>query len=490
MGSGHIMRCLALAQAWLDRNGSCILVTAMDAGPLIPRLQTEGVAVRRIDAEAGSGDDARATLAVMREAGARHLVLDGYHFSADYQRSVRQGVPGGEGGVRLLVVDDNGEQAHYHADLVLNQNIHAAEALYPPDRREPHTRLLLGLEYCLLRREFLKHRGERREAPPVARNILVTFGGSDPGNATLQALQAIQSLGDASLRVKVVVGGNNPHGDALARAVRTIPGQAELIRDAQDMAELMLWADLAVSAAGSTVWEMCLLGLPCLLVVTAENQEGLARRIQERGLACGVYRTDEWRRLEGALRAWLDDQARRDECSRRMQEVVGGGGARKVLRQLMCGTVRLRPAKESDARILWEWANDPVTRRYSFSSDPIPWEGHLRWYREKLASSGTRMYVACTEAGAGGALIRFEIRNGAALVGVTVAPEYRGLGLAAEVIGAGTRMFLAESGPMRIDAFIKPDNRASRSAFEKCGYSLVENTVYDGQECLKFCHEN
>ena len=489
IGAGHVMRCLALAQAWLDRGGYCVFVMVTDAGSLFSRLEAEGIEVRRITVEAGSGADARETLLILKETGASHLVLDGYHFSAGYQQIIWQSTRCESHTPKVLVVDDNCEQTHYYADFILNQNIQAREELYPISKRETNTTLLLGLNYCLLRREFLQLKEFKREISPKAHKILVTLGGSDPYNVTAAILGTIKLLKDESLCIKVVLGGNNPHFDAINQLSQTLPGKTEIIRNAQDISELMIWADLAVSAAGSTVWEMCLLGLPCFLVVTADNQEGLAKRMQDCELSFGVYHTNELGHLGDAIRSCLDDQARREDCSRRMQETVCGGGVRNVLRQLLCGEIQLRLAQESDAKMVWAWANDPDTRLRSFTSALISWENHLAWYTRKLALPNARIYIALTQSGDGCGLIRFDIQNGTAVVGITVAPEYRGIGLAAEIISRGTHAFRVEQSPMRIEAFIKPDNQASRQAFDLCGYKFTENTTFDGQACEKFCYE-
>jgi len=489
IGSGHVMRCLALAQAWLGRGGSCIFVMAMDAGPILSRLQSEGIGVRRIGVEAGSEADAEATLEITRETGAKLLVLDGYHLSANYQRTIRQGIQSDASDVKILAVDDNCEQGHYYADFILNQNIHACEALYPPCKREPYTKLLLGLEYCLLRREFIERRRERRRILPAAHNILVTLGGSDSDNVTCRILDVLKSLRNASLDIKVVVGGNNRNYDKVSNLAQSISGNVEIIRDAQNMAKLMIWADLAISAAGSTVWEMCLLRLPCVLIVTAQNQVEMAERIKEKEIACGVYEAGHLEELGDELSFFLDSQKKRDDCSRRMWNLVNGAGPRRTLRMLICGELHLRPARETDAKLVWKWANDSTTRANSFSPDPIPWDDHLRWYAKKLVDSGTRIYMACAETGDGCALVRFDVKGGTAVAGITVAPEYRGLGLASEVIRSGTQQFHDEYGALPIFAYVKPNNLASRQAFEKGGYVLTGNTVYDGQECLRFSHE-
>ena len=161
MGTGHVMRCLALAQAWQDAGGSCVFAMAEPTPAVEERVAAEGIQVVRFRKTIpGSSQDAAQLVELARAQGAAWLVVDGYHFDAEYQRRLK------DTELKLLWVDDNGESAHYYADLVLNQNAHARDGLYV--HREPYTRLLLGPRYALLRREFARWRDWKREIAPLA----------------------------------------------------------------------------------------------------------------------------------------------------------------------------------------------------------------------------------------------------------------------------------------------------------------------------------
>ena len=203
IGTGHVMRCLALAQAWQDAGGRAAFAMAMATPAVEERLRRESIEVVRLNAEPGSADDAKETIALAREKQASWVVVDGYGFGADYQAALKGA------GMKVLFIDDNGHAEHYPADLVLNQNAHANEALYR--NRESSTRMLLGPRYALLRREFAARRGWKREIPAIARNVLVTMGGSDPDNFTREAVGGVRAVKDESLRIRVLAGGSNPH---------------------------------------------------------------------------------------------------------------------------------------------------------------------------------------------------------------------------------------------------------------------------------------
>ena len=242
MGTGHVMRCLALAQAWQDAGGQVTFLSAALPPGLESRLNAEGMTLVTLDA------DAAQTALVAQELGADWVVLDGYHFDAGSQRALK------DAGARLLVLDDNGDSDAYSADLVLNQNVHARAEWYAS--RAPDTRLLLGTRYALLRREFRVRHDRPRGTPKVARKVLVTLGGSDPDNVTLKVLDALALIRAESLDVTVVVGGGSPHRASLEDAAARMPFPVRVVVNAANMPELMAWADVAISAAGSTVWEL------------------------------------------------------------------------------------------------------------------------------------------------------------------------------------------------------------------------------------------
>jgi UDP-2,4-diacetamido-2,4,6-trideoxy-beta-L-altropyranose hydrolase len=319
MGTGHLMRCLALAQTWQDSGGAVDFLTHCESDALAGRLQKEGFGVRRLDS--GSGPD------VLRSAQSGEpaaLVLDGYHFGAEYQKRARDYFR------PLIAIDDLADLPLYSADVVLNQNIYAPQLSYP---HEPYTRLLLGCQWALLRREFRSWAGWRREFPAVARRVLVTLGGSDPDNVTARVMDALalSELRDG-LETAIVVGAGNPHLPELQQAAGNRPN-TRLCTNVADMPALMAWADVAITAGGSTCWETAFMGLPSLIVVLAANQTGVARGLQSFGSAVNLGWHEHVAAGEMALA--LDTMLRSAERRRSMGEagrrLVNGQGAQAAV---------------------------------------------------------------------------------------------------------------------------------------------------------------
>jgi UDP-2,4-diacetamido-2,4,6-trideoxy-beta-L-altropyranose hydrolase len=467
MGTGHAMRCLALAQAWQDAGGRAVFAMAEATPAIQARLAAERCEVISISSAAGTAEDASQTIALGKEQTAEWIVVDGYHFTTDYQRALKAA------GFKILFLDDYGHAQHYSADLVLNQNVCARAERYLD--REPQTRLLLGPRYCLLRREFGAWREWKREVSPLCHHVLVMMGGSDPENLTARVIQALALARLEDVETTVVVGGSNPHF-AMLQNLATQSGQKiTLRRDVSNIAEAMAEADVAISAAGSTCWELCLLSLPALLVDVADNQSELARELDRRGCAVHVGdRTVSVEKIAAQLKRLVGSQDLRQSLSRCSRELVDGDGALRVV-SVLRGTegVRLRRARADDIRLLWEWANDPEVRAASFSSAPIPWETHVAWFAEKVGQNRSLLFIAENEEGIAFGQIRFDLKGGEAELNLSLVKEKRGIGLAVPLIEAGVREVLAGTQCERVHAFVKPQNAASARAFEKAGFVRV-----------------
>ncbi|MFC2144242.1 UDP-2,4-diacetamido-2,4,6-trideoxy-beta-L-altropyranose hydrolase [Acidobacteriota bacterium] len=326
IGAGHVMRCLALAEAWHDAGGSAVLVHREIPSLLAERFTREGVECIRGRSDRGSPEDASDLARVAAKLGAT-VVLDGYAFGPAYQRELHHNVR------TLLVVDDHGQASEYHADFILDQNLGAAADAYL--RRPADCRLLLGPSFALLRRDFRQLDRGNPKVRRTAKNILVSFGGSDRGGETSKVLRALKSMDGLDLVVRVAVSAGDPNRRELDR----IAGRVHWIRlehAVENMTDLMTWADIAVTAGGSICWELAFMGIPALLIAIADNQEPIARRLDREGAAINLGRSDQIDRADvsTALASMIGDSTLRRAMSRRGRALVDGGGAARVVRAL------------------------------------------------------------------------------------------------------------------------------------------------------------
>ena len=331
MGSGHVMRCLALAQAWRNGGGQVVFAMSESTPAIEKRLTEEGFRVARIAGAAGSSEDRAAMRSLAADQSSSWIVVDGYAFDSAYRQAMQ------ETGRRCLIIDDNGGSEDFRSDLVLNQNLHARETMYP--RRAGHTRLLLGARYALLRGEFVRYRDWSRKVADRAARILVTMGGSDPSNFTPRILASLAEIREQDLEIRVVIGGSSEHAAAVEQAARPFAGRVRLFRDVRNMAELMTWADLAIAGAGTTCWEMCLLGLAAVLIVVAPNQELIAAGLDSAGAAvnAGRVREVDCAALAREAEEILRNPGRRRAMAGAARALVDGWGRERVLDAMRVG---------------------------------------------------------------------------------------------------------------------------------------------------------
>ncbi len=469
IGTGHIMRCIALAQASQSFGMVPHFASARITDALINRLQAERFQLHQLKVRPGGPDDVASTIALARSLDADWLVLDGYHFDVSFQQAAKTNH------LPLLVIDDYGQNPACLSDFVLNQNGYATETMY--SQHEPGTRLLLGTRFTLLRKEFWKWRGWQRPAGNVKRRVLVTMGGSDPDNVTVQVLQALQGQ---EIEISLIVGGSNPHVDVIQDFIRQQALPVRLLHDVANMPELMEATDVAVSAAGSTCWELAFMGVPQLLLPLANNQTFNAIWMTTQGIGLSVDVPCELTKvyIQNALEVLF---ARHAAIVPKAQTIVDGYGADRVLMHLRGDKLRLRKATLHDSRDIWELANDTTVRATSFSMEQISWETHSRWFQQKITSSDCCLFLAFDPEDKFAGQVRFDMQaDGSVVIGVSLKAEYRGKGLGSAMLILAVERFQAANGERIIHAYIKEQNSVSLRAFARAGFTECGTEIVEG----------
>jgi UDP-2,4-diacetamido-2,4,6-trideoxy-beta-L-altropyranose hydrolase len=480
IGTGHVMRCLALAHVARTRGMTVSFVCAELPEALEDRLLDAGCTFHRIGVIPGSLEDAERTSSLAR--GSRWLLLDGYRFDDAFEAKLKANLE--ISGTRILAFDDEGLQSHARVDAILNQN-HGAEQFAP--NYSSSAIHLLGSRFALLRPEFLAWQTWERPTPERISRILVTFGGSDLGNHSLEVLQALEAGFPAPLEIRVIVGAANRHLETLKLFAVTSHHQIKLCQNVVDMPAMLAWAEFAISGAGSTVWELAFMNLPALIAIVAQNQLELATAMD--GVA-GMQNLGWITELDQtALAKTIQDAMARASSPNSGRQLIDGFGAERVLAHLENDELWLRSAKPSDARQVWLWANDPEVRLVSFNSNPIPWESHQPWFTRKLEDDSSVLLIACKlEDDAPFGLIRFDLESGEAVVSVMLDSQSRGHGLGSRVLERATQRLFATREVTTVRAYIKTDNSRSHRAFARAGYADAVEVLVQGLPawCLRF----
>jgi UDP-2,4-diacetamido-2,4,6-trideoxy-beta-L-altropyranose hydrolase len=327
MGTGHVMRCLTLAEALRDRGIDVAFGSAALTASMAHRLAAERIAVREIDPDADAA--AVRTSAVARELGAHALVVDGYQFSGDWRLALKAlGLP-------VLAFQDQDDGTPLHADLVLNAAADPADDRWR--RAAPSARFLAGPAYVLLRRELRRAMADPTAPVGARSSVLVTFGGADPAGLTLPVTAALDRLLGSDVALDVVIGGSVPEAGRLALRVAALGDQIAIHLNPPEMGPLMARAGLAVSAAGGTIGELAALGVPALIAVVAENQTAGAARAVADGW-CEAFDARAPDAVEAiaarAAELWAD-AARRQAMADRTTGLIDAGGAERVVDALV-----------------------------------------------------------------------------------------------------------------------------------------------------------
>ncbi|MBR0694882.1 UDP-2,4-diacetamido-2,4,6-trideoxy-beta-L-altropyranose hydrolase [Bradyrhizobium lablabi] len=340
MGMGHLARCISLANALAEEGTRSVFLIRSHAQRLAALIEANGHAVNLLPDPASPAavtpwlpttwqHDADQTLEAIGEIGsAEWLIVDHYGLDARWESIQRTRIP------RILAIDDIADRPH-DCDLLLDQNL-VAELDTRYQGLVPATcRFLLGPGFALLRAEFAECRRRLGVRRGDVRRVLVCFGGSDPSNETAKALVAIKALPVASVSVDVVIGVSNPHIEAVSAICRTLP-QATLHCGADNMAELMLQADLAIGAGGTMNWERCCLGLPTLAMDIADNQVAALTALARAGALdyLGSANSVDSGQIARALDAFTLNPSRMRAMGAAALALVDGEGSSRVCRAL------------------------------------------------------------------------------------------------------------------------------------------------------------
>jgi len=503
IGVGHVIRSLALAEASVAAGHSVAVAGHFEGSFVRDQLALAPVEVIQLAAPMADGD-LQPVIDLVRTLRPDLLHVDSYEAPGllgelVVSPGVRPGFGilalGGQavGNVVLSNMED-GSFGRRPADVVVDPTFGAELSPRPDDGSTLHLR---GSRYTPIRQRVLDARQMAQAdvaRDPVARSVLVVMGGTDPVGLAPVAVKLLAGTG-LTLDVTVIAVGE------IAERVRTAASGSHLslsvLAPVDDLAALMVRQDLVVSAAGTSVGELCCLGVPMALVWAVGNQREGYDRVVAAGAAVGLggpeLRGSDLRGDEAAvelLRGALTDSQARADLALAGHEIVDGLGAWRVVRTWEMagrsmpavvdhGRLVARAATLEDARILWEWRNDPATRESSRSSEEVPWDDHLAWLGDSLERTDRVLLLVEDDAGPVGT-VRWDLTKDTEgerewEVSITVAPQRRRQSLARPLLRAGEVALseLARSGATDVTAYlavVNVDNDASLRLFETSAY--------------------
>ncbi len=485
IGTGHVMRMIALAQAVMERGTHVTILSAQCQASIIDRVKELGITHALLpECAPGSTQDAKSTLDFCQQSNATWLVLDGYHFGEAYQKS------GFNKGIQVLALDDFGHCATWYCDAILDQNL-GAEHRPHGKSHNPDFTSLLGSPFALIRSEFKKSILNAKEKLFPANNIVITMGGADQNNVTSLVLDALENICLEGLHLRVLVGGSNPHSESIQQRVNTSKHNIEILNNVRNMPAMYEWADAIISAGGSTCWEWLAYGLPGAVVTLADNQEPVVAELKSQHLALSLgwftdYNQEQWSQ---ELNFWLSGDTKYSAFAQR-RNIIDGYGADRVAAFCSADGLWSRPAMLSDAKLYFDWANDPIVRTSGFHTNELIWENHCVWFQKMIQNPDTYLYLVSQPTSVPIGQVRLTPDpSGYLEIGFSLDHNYRGHGLGTLMLKhviKQTRLKLKHPHQGLI-ARVKRGNLASEKAFTTLGFTRVEDDPI--HDCLVYTKE-
>lgn len=489
IGSGHVMRCLTLADALRERGAEVYFVCRELPGHLGEVLAnkdypTHWLPTPDADATTIPAHTAHsAWLGVPWEEDTEQmwdwletlpevdwLIVDHYALDQTWESQLRPQVK------RIMVMDDLADRPH-DCDLLLDQNLHENMEQRYTGLVPKECRLLLGPRYALLRPEFLEARKNLRQRDGTVRRILVFFGGADPSNETTKALRALQLLDRPDIAVDVVVGSANPHRSEIEALCAALPNTSFYCQ-VSNMAELMARADLAIGGGGSATWERFCVGLPSLVISLAENQLKLIQTLANMGLIFYFNQSNKSDiSLVELIRILCASQHYMFFLSNSAKDLVDGRGVYITLRKIISYEIRIRPADWHDRRSIFLWRNAEENRRYSFNSKVINYREHCNWLKCTINDRDKLLLIGELNGSAIGVL-RYDISKCDAIVSIYLVRGKYGQGMGSSLLAAGNS-WLQKNATVanKVIASVLSANIASEKAFKEAGFKK-ENLTF------------
>lgn len=326
---GHFMRTLALAQKWQKDCGE-VYFLINDNEHLKKRIIIENMQYIVNPFKSGSSDDSKFLVDVTLDKNISWVIVDGYVFNEDYLDFLR------ENNLNYLIFDDDGNKSHYNSNIVLNQNLHGKKEWYD-FKKEVYTDLLIGTDYTLLRNEFLNHQGYSKTIESKANHILITLGGSDVNNYSIEILKILNDLNFNDFEVIVLIGANNIYEDELNKFINTVGFNVKILKNISNMPEVMMWADLAFSSGGTTVWELAFMGVPTIVGATSYVEEVLLTGLNDNNLFKTVGKLENLNKSEtkNIFNNLINDKDTRKKMSIDGQKFIDGYGSKRVIDKMV-----------------------------------------------------------------------------------------------------------------------------------------------------------
>lgn len=339
IGTGHVMRCMALAMQMRKNNFNVVFICRDHDGDLIEFIaKTFQVYTLKADFDGGQAAkdnygkwlgvsqefDAKQTLEIIHNIAPQLIIVDHYALDETWEQLIRSHAV-----IEICVIDDLVNRRHcsdYLIDQTLNRKPEEYAFLVPNN-----SKLFCGIAFALVREEFAIYRERslvRRQNVQLKR-VLLSLGGTDPANVSKAIMDEILNVcRRLEIQIDLVLGHNNPWVSSFLSFQRENKDLLRIIQSTDNMAEVMTAADIAIGASGTSSWERCILGLPTIQIVQVENQQDIASALAKVDAIKLVHEIDQITPLIEQAGTWMQ------EVSEKAKTICDGRGVQRVLQQM------------------------------------------------------------------------------------------------------------------------------------------------------------
>lgn len=329
IGYGHVMRCLTLADKMHEGGWVCSFCVSRETLEAMSFLEGRGFPLHVFE---NDSDDLAHLNNLLVAEKADLLIIDHYGRDVEFESAMRKSVP-------LIVVIDDLADRHHDCDILIDQTFGRSADDYKS--LTPHNcKILTGTDYAMLAPQYMELRQkalEKRQENGEVENILVSLGGTNLHNCTDFVLTALEECKGKSLSIDVVLGASAQNLEDIKEHIQNINNaglhQVKLHISINNMHELMLKADLAIGAGGTTSWERCCLGLPTIVIELADNQKLAIKKLEEQGaiINLGHHNNISAEQMKESILLFLKNKKLLLSMSRKASTICDGIGTNYIL---------------------------------------------------------------------------------------------------------------------------------------------------------------
>lgn len=501
IGTGHIMRCLTLAKQ-LKQNINEKRNISFICRHILPSLHQqiiesgyhfyllennkENKIEKNNDHQSWLGvtsqQDAEETIAILQDKAIDWIIVDHYAIDDKWEKKVKTYVK------KIMIIDDLANRPH-DCDLLLDQTY--GRSLNDYKNLLPICSILLsGADYTLLRKEFIL---EKNSIIKHRKNInfnhitaLIMFGGTDPDNLTKLCIEKIKNVATIHKIVIIISDSTNNKNEIIAQYRKN--KKIDIHISPKNIAEIMLNADIAIGAAGTSSWERCAVGLPAVVIIQAENQRLIAENLQRQGVITYLETQDIDKKLISLIEQHLLSKEVYLTTVIKCLDICDGNGVKKVANTLgIVSSLSVRDATTNDMLTYFKWASHSKVRKQAFNQQDINFIDHKAWFKSKLLSDSFLFVGVLREEAIG--QVRFDKldKTDHYSVDIHLSHNHIGKGYGTYLLNkALIELLKRHSSPLYVEAVVFQNNLSSRRCFENNFFTINKKIKYKNKTCYQY----